>query len=67
MAPVSTFLVQSVVMEGGELFLAFHRHLQRIYPGTYAPATDDPVAPTGRAPVCGESQRGEGGGGYWLF
>ena len=53
--PASTVLFQSAVVEGDKLFPDFHWHLWRLYPGDYAPATDDPVAPTGRDPVCRES------------
>ena len=51
-----------MVVDEGDLFLSFNWHLRKIYPGVYAPATDYPVVPTGRAPMRGESQRGKEGG-----
>ena len=62
MAPASMVIVQSAVVEVDEIFTTFHRHIRRLYLGAYAPATDDPVTPTGRAPMHGESQIGEEGG-----
>ena len=52
-APASTVLVQSAVMEGDELSLAFYRNLWKIYPRAYAnstlgPGPDYPFALTGR-------------------
>ena len=37
--PASTVLVQSMVVEGGELFLVFFVQLQKLYSGDYAPST----------------------------
>ena len=54
--------VKYSVVEGGELFLAFHQHLQRLYPGNCTLAADDPVVTTGQLPVCGDSQLGYYGG-----
>ena len=66
-APASTVLVQSAVVDGDELFPDFYRHLQKIYPGAYAPSTlvpwtDYPVAPNVQASNSGEYQLGEDGG-----
>ena len=66
-APVSMVLVQSVVVEGYGLFLAFYWKLWKLYTGGYALATDYSVVPTRRAPKRRESQRGEGGGGIGIL
>ena len=55
MAPASKVLVQSVVMEGGEIFLAFYWHLRKLYLGLYSsstlgPGPDYTVYLTGSAP-----------------
>ena len=42
MAPASKVLVQSVVVEGGEIFLAFCWHLRKLYLGPYSPSTLGP-------------------------
>ena len=51
MAPVSMVLAQSVVAEGGDLFLALLVHLRRLYPEVYGPAV-----PTCQAPERGDFQ-----------
>ena len=65
-APTSTVLVQSVVVEGEEIFPYFFMHLRKLYPGAYAPSTLGPgpdysVALTGQEPERRESNRREEG------
>ena len=38
-APASTVLVQSTVVEGNTLFPAYFKHLRKCYPGDYDPST----------------------------
>ena len=42
MAPVSTVLVQFVMVEADEIFLAYFMHLLKLYPGAYDLSTLDP-------------------------
>ena len=66
MAPASTVLVQSTVVEWDALFPAYLQHLWKRYQGAYAPSTLDPgpeylVAPTVLKPKRREPNHGEEG------
>ena len=59
-APASTVIFQSVVSEGDILLSLAWRHLQKIYPGAYAPPRNDsPIDSSGYSPIDRAPERGE--------
>ena len=60
MAPVSTFIVQSAVAEGGDLFLEILAHLRIRYPEVYGLGLDTDQAHECRDTILGERDRFSG-------